>query len=212
MAGKITALKVQRGAKDRVNVSIDGEFAFGLALIHALWLKIGQVLSDEDIEALKAADTLEKAKQRALGLIVYRPRSVREVRQRLKRAGVDAGSIETVIGDLQSAGLLDDTEFSKAWVESRLRSSPKGKRVIAWELRQKGVQPDTIEQALEGVDEQEAALRAAQKRLPRLASLEPRDKRRKLSEYLARKGFGFEVIEDVLNRIASSSDEDWDNT
>jgi regulatory protein len=212
MAGKITALKVQRGAKDRVNVSIDGEFAFGLALIHALWLKIGQMLSDEDIEALKAADTLEKAKQRALGLIVYRPRSVREVRQRLKRAGVDAGSIETVIGDLQSAGLLDDTEFSKAWVESRLRSSPKGKRVIAWELRQKGVQPDTIEQALEGVDEQEAALRAAQKRLPRLASLEPRDKRRKLSEYLARKGFGFEVIEDVLNRIASSSDEDWDNT
>jgi regulatory protein len=212
MAGKITALKVQRGAKDRVNVSIDGEFAFGLALIHALWLKIGQVLSDEDIEALKAADTLEKAKQRALGLIVYRPRSVREVRQRLKRAGVDAGSIETVIGDLQSAGLLDDTEFSKAWVESRLRSSPKGRRVIAWELRQKGVHSDTIEQALEGVDEQEAALRAARKRLPRLASLEPRDKRRKLSEYLARKGFGFEVIEDVLNRIASISDEDWDNT
>jgi regulatory protein len=208
MAGKITALKVQRSAKDRVNVSIDGEFAFGLALIHALWLKIGQELSDQDIEALKAADTLEKAKQRALGLIVYRPRSVREVQQRLKRAGVDAASIESVVADLRSAGLLDDTEFSKAWVESRLRSSTKGKRAIEWELRQRGVKAETISKALDGVDEQETALRAAKKRLPRLAALEPRDRRRKLSEFLARNGFGYEIIEDVLRRIASDSDED----
>ncbi|NJM52668.1 MAG: hypothetical protein HC846_04275 [Blastocatellia bacterium] len=92
MAGTITALKVQAKAKDRVNVSLDGEFAFGLALIHALWLKIGQQLSDAEIAELQAADTLEKAQQRALNLISYRPRSVKEVKQRLKKGGRRRGA------------------------------------------------------------------------------------------------------------------------
>ncbi len=206
MSGTITALKAQRGAKDRVNVYLDGEFAFGLVLIHALWLKIGQTLTDQDIEALKDADTLEKAKQRAIGLIDYRPRSVREVRQRLKRAGVEPDKIETVVESLKNAGLLDDSEFSKAWVESRLRSNPKGKRLIEWELRQKGVSDQQITAALESVDEEDAAYRAALKRLPRLQPLTAQERRRKLIDHLARNGFGFDVIEDVLRRIESLDD------
>jgi regulatory protein len=208
MSGKITALKIQRGAKDRVNVYLDGEFAFGLALIHALWLKTGQSLTDQEIETLKDADTLEKAKQRAIGLIDYRPRSVREVRLRLKRAGVDDEKIETVVESLKSAGLLDDSEFSKIWVESRLRSKPKGKRLIAWELRQKGVSEHQIGAALENVDDQDAAYRAALKRLPRLKSLPAHERRRKLSDHLARNGFGFDVIEDILRRVESLDDSD----
>ena len=132
MAGTITALKAQKSAKDRVNIYLDGEFAFGLALIHALWLRIGQALDDAQIKELQEADTLEKAQQRALGLIAFRPRSVREVRERLKKADVAPQAIEDVIERLKSVGLLDDGEFSKTWVESRLRASPRGKRMIAW--------------------------------------------------------------------------------
>jgi regulatory protein len=62
MSGTITALKAQERSKDRVSVYLDGEFAFGLALIHALWLKIGQQLSDDEIVELQEADTVEKAK------------------------------------------------------------------------------------------------------------------------------------------------------
>lgn len=206
MAGTITALKAQERSKDRVNVHLDGQFAFGLALIHALWLRVGQHLSDEDIETLKDADTLEKAKQRALGLISYRPRSVKEVQQRLRRAGVNEETIGEVVVNLKQAGLLDDASFSKSWVESRLEASPRSKRMIAWELRQKGVSEPTIDASLGEVSDEESAYRLAQKRWPRVANLHPAlERKRKLTEYLARHGFAFDVIQDVIAKLEQES-------
>ncbi|MCL5994897.1 MAG: RecX family transcriptional regulator [Chloroflexi bacterium] len=207
MAGTITALKAQARKKDRVNIYLDGEFAFGLALIHALWLKVGQHLSDDEIATLKEADTLEKAKQRALGLISYRPRGIQEVQRRLQRVGVDAETIGEVVINLRQAGLLDDESFSKTWVESRLEASPRSKRMIAWELRQKGVSETTIQASLQDVQDDNAAYRLALKRWPRVAALEPvAERRRKLTEYLARHGFGFDTIQDVIAKIEQEMD------
>jgi regulatory protein len=212
MAGTISALKAQERSKDRVSVYLDGEYAFGLALIHALWLRVGQHLSDEEIEALKDADTLEKAKQRALGLISYRPRSIQEVRRRLRRAGVDAAQIDEVVSGLQQAGLLDDASFSKTWVESRQESSPRSKRMIAWELRQKGVSEATVKASVEEVNDDEAAYRLAVKRWPRVANLQPAfERRRKLTEYLARHGFNFDTIRDALARLEEETGARFDD-
>ncbi len=195
-------MKAQERSKDRVNIYLDGQFAFGLALIHALWLRVGQRLSDEEIAALQEADTLEKAKQRALGLISYRPRSVKEVHRRLQRAGVDEKTIGEVVTSLQQAGLLDDASFSKSWVESRLEASPRSKRMIAWELRQKGVSESAIHASLGDVNDEESAYRLAQKRWPRVAQLHPAlERKRKLTEYLARHGFTYDVIENVIARL-----------
>ncbi len=215
MAGTITALKVQERTKDRVNVYLDGSYAFGLALIHAVWLKVGQQLSDEEIAALKEADTLEKVKKRALGLIAYRPRSVQEIRRRLQRASFDEETIATVITDLRTAGLLDDEAFSQAWVESRLEASPRSKRMLAWELRQKGVSESAIQSSLENVDDEEAAYRLALKRWPKVAKLQPAFERtRKLTEQLARYGFSFDTIRDIVARLEREmgveSTEDFD--
>jgi regulatory protein len=207
MAGTVTALKAQR-SKDRVNVYLDGEFAFGLALIHALWLKIGQKLSDEDIAELKAADTLEKAQQRAVNFIAYRPRTEREVRLRLKKAGADEETINSVVGRVKDAGLLDDEAFGKAWVESRLRANPRSRRMLAWELRQKGVGDDDVQAALEDVNDEEAAFRAAQKRWPKVKALEPRERKRKLMEFLSRNGFDYQTIESVIARVESWAEGD----
>ena len=201
MAGTITALKAQSRDKERVNVFLDGEFAFGLVLIHALWLKIGQHLSDEDIATLQEADTLEKAQQRALNLISYRPRSEKEVRLRLKNAEVDETSIQTVVQRLKDAGLLDDIAFSQQWVESRVRASNRGKRMIRWELKQKGVGDKEIASALEGVDDQQTAYEAATRRWPRVAALEPRERKRKLMEFLARNGFDYDVITNAIKKV-----------
>ena len=202
MAGTITALKAQKKTRDRVNVYLDGEFAFGLALIHALWLRTGQFLSDKEIEALKESDTLEKAKSRAVDFIAYRPRSVKEVRQRLARAGVDAEMVEEIIAGLRSAGLLDDESFSRAWADSRLRNGPRSKRMIAWELRQKGIDQATIDATLETVDDSDGAYEAAQKRWPKVAAVQPAlQRRQKLSEYLARKGYDYNTIEEAIERV-----------
>ncbi len=207
MAGTITALKAQTRVKGRVNVYLNEEYAFSLALIHALWLKVGQTLNDSEIAGLQAADTLEQAKQRVVGLLEYRPRTVREVRQRLKRAGVDEATIDEVVDQLRAAGLLDDKAFAEAWVESRLRAHPRGKRMLAWELRQKGADPEAIEASLAAVDDEAAALAAAQKRLPRLAGFAPADRRRKLIEFLGRSGFTYAIIEDVLGKLDLTADE-----
>ncbi|MFC1463252.1 MAG: RecX family transcriptional regulator [Candidatus Brachytrichaceae bacterium NZ_4S206] len=209
MAGVITALKAQRG-KERVNVYLDGQFAFGLALVHAVWLKVGQALSDDEIAELRAADTVEQARLRALDLIAYRPRSVREVQRRLKRAGADDAAIAAVVERLKEAGLLDDDAFSRAWVDSRMRTSPRSKRMIAWELRQKGVNSADIEAALEEVDEEDAAYRAAMQRLPKLQGLAPMERKRKLYDHLARKGFDYETIERAVQQVESSVERDVD--
>ena len=83
MTGTITALIAQKRNKDRVNVYLDGEFAFGLAAIEAIRLRQGQVLSDEEIEHLKALDEIERAHERALNLLSYRPRSAQEIRPQI---------------------------------------------------------------------------------------------------------------------------------
>ncbi len=184
---------------------MDGEFAFGLALIHALWLKIGQTLTDAQIEELKAADTLEKARVRAVDFIGYRPRSVAEVRRRLTRAGVDEENISQIVANLRDAGLLDDASFSKEWVESRLRSAPKSRRMMAWELRQKGVAQGVIDETLQAadVDDAQTAQDMARRRLPRLASADALTKKRKLSEYLARNGFDYAIISEAVAAVLS---------
>ncbi|MCS7056507.1 MAG: RecX family transcriptional regulator [Thermoflexales bacterium] len=209
MAGVITALKAQQG-KERVNVYLDGEFAFSLALVHAVWLKIGQRLSDDEVAALRAADTVEQVRLRALDFIAYRPRSVWEVQRRLKRAGADDVAIAAVIERLKAAGLLDDDAFSRAWVDSRMRTRPRSKRMIAWELRRRGVSSADIAAALEEVDEDDAAYRAAAQRLPKLQGLAPMERKRKLHAYLARKGFDYETIERAIQQVESSVERDVD--
>ena len=201
MAGTITVLKAQANNKTRVNVYLDDEFAFGLALIHALWLKVGQLLSDEDIAQLKSADTLEQAAEKAAHFVLYRLRSKDEVRRRLSRAGADENTIEQVIERLTSVGLLDDASFSEAWVESRLRSSPRSKRMIAWELQKRGVDANTVKASLAEVSDDASAFDAASKRFPRLAGLPPLEQKRKLIAHLASKGFDFETAQEAVDKV-----------
>ncbi len=207
MAGTITALKAQPG-RARVNVYLDGKFAFGLALIHALWLRVGQTLSDDEIAALRSADSEEQACARALALLAYRPRSVHEVRTRLQRAGADEQTIARVVSRLQAVGLLSDAEFSQAWVESRLRARPRSKRAIAWELRRKGIAEDQIAAALAAVDDEDTARRVAQKQWLRLQRLPPAERKRKLYAALVRQGFDHDTIVQTIEWAESSAQAD----
>ena len=85
MERKITALQAQKRNPQRVNVYLDGEFAFGLSRITAAWLQIGQVLSEEKIVELQAADEIEVAYQKALHYLSFRTRSEDEVRKNLRK-------------------------------------------------------------------------------------------------------------------------------
>jgi regulatory protein len=201
MAGTITALVVQKRNKERVNVYLDGEFAFGLAMIEALKLHKGQHLGDDEIARLQVLDEIEVAHERALNFLSYRPRSAEEVRRRLREKKISETAIETVIERLERAGLLDDRAFTRFWIENREQFKPRGAQALRYELRQKGVPDAIIEDALSDFDEQDAAYRAARAQVRRYAQADQQTFRKRLGDHLARRGFAYSTVRDVLDRL-----------
>lgn len=205
---KITAISVQKKNPNRVNIYLDGEYAFGVARITAAWLKNGDELSDEKISKLLAEDAREWAYQQALLYLSYRARSEKEIRQNLRKHEMPEEVIEETIERLRKAGLANDNEFAQAWVENRSTFRPRSRRALAMELRQKGLDDETVHSAVSGVDEEALAYEAAQKRLGRLKSLEWNEFRKKLSEFLARRGFSYSVIAPIVTRLWSEAHMD----
>jgi regulatory protein len=198
----ITAISVQKRNPQRVSISLDGEYAFGLARIVAAWLRVGEVLSDEKIAELQSQDSYEVAFQSALRLISFRERSAAEVRRKLAEKGFSEPVVDHTLERLREDNLLDDARFAQAWVENRATFRPRGHRVLALELRQKGVAEEEINQALsEAAGEDTLAYQAAAKVVRRYAGLEREDFRNKLYAYLARRGFNYEAIKQTVNRL-----------
>jgi regulatory protein len=201
MAGTITDLQLQKKRRDRVNVYLDGEFAFGLKDIVAARLQVGQLLSDADIAGLKEQDAYEETYHRALNFLSYRPRSTAEVRRRLHDKAIPDAVTEAVIERLTVAGLLDDSSFAEYWVEQRERFKPRSAQMIRHELRQKGVASYEIEMALDDLDETESARRLAAQRIHRYEHLEHDEFKRQLAGYLHRRGFRYETIESIIREL-----------
>jgi regulatory protein len=109
--------------------------------------------------------------------------------------------IEETLEKLRGDGLANDGQFAAAWVENRSTFRPRSRRALAMELRQKGLGDETVRSAVSGVDEEALAYEAARKRVSRLKSLEWPEFRKKLSEFLARRGFPYAVIASTVSKI-----------
>ena len=205
---KITAMEVQRKNPNRVNIHLDGEFAFGLARIVAAWLRLGQELSEEKIAQLVVEDARERAYQQAMLFLSYRARSEAEIRKNLRKHEIPEAVIDLTLERLRQDGLANDDQFAQAWVENRATFRPRSRRMMAMELRQKGLADEAIQSAIQNVDDEASAYEAAHKRSARLKGLEWNDFRRKLSEFLARRGFSYGVIAPVVTRIWSETHAD----
>lgn len=206
-AGMITALEVQKHNTERVNVYLDGEFAFGLAMIEAAKLYKGQQLSAAEIAALQAQDTVHQLLDQAVRFLSYRPRSIHEVRQNLAKKKADPAAVDEVIAQLERLGYVDDLAFARFWVQNRDEFRPKGPRALTYELRKKGITNSMIEQVLAEVDFAGAAYRAAERQARRLSSTDRRTFRQKLYEYLARRGFLPETIRDTIDALLEQYQE-----
>jgi regulatory protein len=192
-SGTITMLQMQKRNKERVNVFLDGEYAFAVSLDTATTLKKGQRLSAAEIDALKQDGEVDLAYQRALRYLGMRPRSSAEIVTYLKRKEYDEAIVEVVVRRLHERNYLDDDAFARFWVENRNRFRPRGAQALRYELRQKGVERETIDATLEEQDEDGAAWAAAEEKISRLANLEKMEFEQKLMGFLARRGFRFDV-------------------
>jgi len=202
MNREITALKAQKKNQNRISVYLDGEYSFGLARIVAAWLKIGQVLSEEDIDRLKLQDTYEVAYLRGLRFLSYRARSETEIQRKLSEQGFEPPVVDAAIQRLKDNGFLGDDQFARDWVENRSTFRPRSKRMLAMELRQKGVAEESIEQALaETGDEEALAYQAAIKYAHRLSETDWETFRNRLGAFLARRGFSYGTIAPILRQV-----------
>ncbi|MBE0415196.1 MAG: RecX family transcriptional regulator [Dehalococcoidia bacterium] len=197
----ITAIEAQKRGKDRFNVFLDGAFAFSLRreVVQEEGLHPGQMLSDSQIEELGRADLSGKCLDAALRLLSYRPRSEAEIRARLSRR-FDGKIIERVLLQLKARQMIDDAAFAQFWRENRESFSPRSKRFLKLELRRKGIEPGVIDEVLEGIDEEESAFRAAQRK-GRTLERDYETFRRKLGAFLSRRGFSYGVINRTVERL-----------
>lgn len=211
MAGEITKIVHQTKNPERVSIYIDGEFAFGLPATEIIkrGLKTGQRLTEDDSRVLTAVDEGARATDAAVQFIAYRPRSEREVRDRLRKRGYSDEATEMAIAKVRDWNYLDDKAFAEFWVNNRIQHRPRGNRMLASELRSKGVDRDVVGEVLEEseIDEYAGALELARKRAPRLATLDSRTQQQRLSAYLARRGYGWDVIRPVMKEVLGEGDE-----
>lgn len=209
----ITSIKVQKRNPQRVNIDLDGEFAFGLSRLLAAWLKPGDKLTEEKINTLIEKDTLEVAYQRALDLLNYRPRSEKEIRQRLTEKSIQPDLIELVVERLKLANLVRDESFARMWVESRNEFHPRGRRLLRYELKAKGITDQYIDSALEKApEEEELAKKAAIQYARRLDGLDWQKFKNRLSGFLARRGFSYTTIAPIVKSLWETRDAPTLNT
>jgi regulatory protein len=196
--GRITKIEVQKRRPGRRSIFHDGEFLCGLdaLVVERLGLREGIELTPGEIDRLIAEEELHQAKEKALRLLYYRLRSRKEMEARLRNRGFSSKVIERVIEDLSKVGLIDDMEFARALVRERL--SNRGKKAIEMELARKGVPDDLIKvvisELLDSDDEERVAQEVARKRISQYRHLPLKVARRRLRNYLLRRGFDHEVV------------------
>jgi regulatory protein len=138
----------------------------------------------------------------------YRARSESEIRRNLRKHEIPETVIDQTLERLSQDGLANDREFASAWVENRNTFRPRSRRMMALELKQKGLDDEAIQSAMENVDDEASAYEAAQRRAASFKGLEWNDFRKKLSEFLARRGFSYSVIAPVVTRIWNEAHTD----
>ncbi len=202
---KITALRIGKGWKKRVNMFLDNRFAYSLEaeVVIQEGLHVGQELSPSQIEALTGSNHFYRCLNAAIHYLGYRPRSEFEIKERLRRRGFDDNTIESVIAKLREQGLVDDASFARFWQENRDSFSPRSQWLTKLELRQKGVTDDIIAQVIDAIDDDDSAYRAALSKAQRLSQVNYQSFRRRLGEYLKRRGFGYGVINHTIERLWS---------
>lgn len=149
-------------------------------------------------------DLPQKAKEYAFLLLKFRPRSEKEIYERLKRKKFSETVIKETISFLRQRSFIDDDYFARAWIESRLKRS-LGLRRIRQELKLKGIAKELIDNHAEELKkdypERDIVLKLAVERFGRLKALQPQKAKRRIYSYLLRRGFSPDIITDIVSRL-----------
>ena len=203
MKKTISEISAQKRNRRRVNISLDGSYAFSLDRLTAAWLHVGRELSEAEIEKLQTTDEVEFGFNQALNLLSYRNRSVMEMTRYLEGKGYAPATLQAVVARLEEEGLLNDDRFAKEWIENRNTFRPRSHSQLEAELRFKGLSKSAIDSALteSGVDDAALAMAAARKQVRRYHSPDYETYRKKLGNALLRRGFSYATVNETLSSL-----------
>ena len=205
---QITAIKVNKKRLNRRSIFIDGQFAFtvseGIFFQHNL--EEGGEFSDKQIKELTTADEFDKAKQAAVNLLSYRPRSIKEVSNRLVHKGWNKDLADRVTGELVDKGYLNDEEFAAIFARDRAKNKCLGPVALKSELIKTGVAEKIIEQTIEAVYSKYPADELIQRLMKKRGidldvPLVKKEKQRFIN-LLKRKGFTWDQMESVVKNLS----------
>jgi regulatory protein len=147
-----------------------------------------------------------RARNNAYLLLRIRPRSEREVRDRLKSKGYEEDIVEGIVAELKRSGDIDDAKFARFWLESRMHLNPVGDVVLKHELKRRGIADsiisDTLAHKAESYDEYAIALPMAQERFSRLKKLDRRKALKRVYDFLLRRGFRYGTVQRIIGELA----------
>lgn len=200
---RITRIEPQNNS-ERVNVYIDGEFAFGLMreIQYKYGLSENMEVDREFIDEVLLEEEWLKAKDKALKFLSYRQRSQKEIEDKLKKEGFSDEIIEKTVDFLKSYNLIDDIAFAKNFMMDKSNINKYGPERIRYELYMRGISKDIIDEVLEDYgDEYSIALDLAKKKVKSYKGNDRNAIYRKLGTFLQSKGFSYECISKVLREL-----------
>lgn len=202
---EITAITPQKHDPKRCNIEVDGRFFCGMQLITVMEhrLKAGAVVTEEELSSLQLEGEKQTALDKALSHISASMKTEREIRDFLRRKGYLQDVSDYVVEKMKGYGFLDDAAYAKAYAESA--GKRKGGRLIRMELRKKGVADDTIDGALDSLEEDGAARAALEKYMRG----KPADQKtmQKAYAHLLSKGFDYDTAKGALQAFFAEEDE-----
>jgi regulatory protein len=211
---KITKLEPQKRNPRRVSIYLGGRFALGIdaQVAQELSLRQGMELSQGQLQKIALAEEKSRAKNFALDFIGYRARSIWEVTQRLKKRGHSQRIIEQVLRELHQSGLLDDIQFAARWAKGRLATKPLGERLLRHELKLKGISDEIVEKTVaeifDQVSQRELAADLLRARHQRYSALDKLKAKRRMADFLLRRGFPRDIVWEVVDQVMSEGNCD----
>ena len=211
--GRITSIRQQAKAPDRVSIFLDGAFAFGIHrdILLEFDVRKGLELEVATQEAMLRRDGFFRARAVAFKYLSFRGRTAAEIRRRLARSDYAEDVAADVVAYLERSGLVNDEAYALQYAESRYLAGGYGPTRIKADLHKKGVSPAASQAAIEQVFSErsevvERARELGQKRWNRLQSeKDERKRKKKVYDYLARRGYGFDVVHQVVSDLQRGS-------
>ncbi len=206
----VTKVERQKNNEKRYSVYIDGEFAFGMSGEDILYFKLteGKELDEERYRYIMEYVLYVKAREQAYSYLGYKSRTEKELRQKLTNSGYPEDITEKVVELMKKYNYLNDEIYAKSHIKDRIKFKPSGKRLLKYELSQKGISEEIVQKAVEetDIDELEMAVSILEKK-SKGKNLSDRKQKEKLYMYLIRKGFDYETTNKAFRRIMENTED-----